>query len=208
MWGGLQAGEVRSACLSFTQFGTPGYLRLADLDRALEVAELAADGGDAQLLDGEARLTGSTRRQAQGPPRDARHVARELRNTAIRERIGGGRVGRPRALGGLAVAAATVAVLSMPAGAAAAPGDLDTTFAGDGARSDNLGFTHEVSRIHAIAQAPGGEIVVAGTAATSHDPDFPFQFAVARYTAAGALDTSFGGDGVVSAPFANGIAHA
>ena len=47
---------------------------------------------------------------------------------------------------------------------------------------------------HAVAIQPDGKIVVAGE---SHEDDGIFEFALARYTAGGSLDSSFDGDGRV-----------
>ncbi len=75
-------------------------------------------------------------------------------------------------------------------------GSLDTSFGGDGKVSTDFGGA--VDRAYAALVQPDGRIVVAGHAAvpTPLGPDN--DFAVARYTGAGALDGSFGGDGRVS----------
>jgi uncharacterized delta-60 repeat protein len=69
-----------------------------------------------------------------------------------------------------------------------ANGDLDTTFDGDGKLVTD--FAGDVDMAFAIALQPNGKIVVAGNA-TSTSSDF----ALARYTPDGSLDTSFDGDG-------------
>lgn len=79
------------------------------------------------------------------------------------------------------------AVLLFPASpAAAAPGGLDLTFSGDGKHVANFGGKDGG---HAVVQQPDGKLVVVGKSAS--------QVLVARYTVAGALDTTFGTGGVV-----------
>jgi uncharacterized delta-60 repeat protein len=66
------------------------------------------------------------------------------------------------------------------------PGDLDSSFAGDGKRAINFGGT-DVAR--ALLVQPNGRIVVAGGGAAASS------FCVARLRADGALDTTFGTGG-------------
>ena len=106
------------------------------------------------------------------------------------------------------LAAGGILALSAAAPASAASGDLDPSFAGDGKQTSNLGFAGQQSRINDVARGPDGKLVVAGRAATSGDGDFPFEFAVGRYTPDGAPDPSFGGDGFVTTPLTDGEAHA
>ena len=55
-------------------------------------------------------------------------------------------------------------------------------------------------RIHAIAIDASGRIVVAGSSHNGINSDF----ALARYTASGALDGSFGSAGIVTTPIGGG----
>jgi uncharacterized delta-60 repeat protein len=71
------------------------------------------------------------------------------------------------------------------------PGELDLTFDGDG-KVTTTGATVAMD----VALQTDGKIVVAGRRTPSGDPAFD-DFAVVRYTASGALDTTFGGTGVV-----------
>ncbi|WP_158220533.1 delta-60 repeat domain-containing protein [Kineosporia sp. A_224] len=64
-------------------------------------------------------------------------------------------------------------------------GALDTTFSGDGKQKTNFGGSTDA--IKAVVQQPDGKLVTAGTTGS--------QAVVARYTAAGVLDTTFSGDG-------------
>ncbi|MCC6330044.1 MAG: carboxypeptidase regulatory-like domain-containing protein [Acidobacteria bacterium] len=66
---------------------------------------------------------------------------------------------------------------------AAVPGDLDTTFSGDGTLSDLFGTAF------VVAVQPDGKILAAGTGYNEFDSDF----AVARYNPDGSRDTTFGG---------------
>ena len=69
-------------------------------------------------------------------------------------------------------------------------GSLDPSFSGDGMATTRVrpGGGDEA---HAVAVQPNGKVVVAGT-------DGRARFALARYLPTGALDPSFGGDGVVT----------
>jgi uncharacterized delta-60 repeat protein len=78
-----------------------------------------------------------------------------------------------------------------------ADGSLDTSFDGDGVVTTPVGSGNEYGR--AIALQSDGKILVAGYSLTGADSDI----AVARYSADGTLDTSFGVDGkVVTSPYA------
>ncbi len=68
----------------------------------------------------------------------------------------------------------------------ASPGDLDTSFSGDGKKTINFGGT-DVAR--AVLVQPNGKIVVAGGGAAANS------FCVARLRTNGALDTTFGSGG-------------
>jgi len=76
--------------------------------------------------------------------------------------------------------------------AIAAPGDLDSTFSGDGKLTTDFGVPSEGYGA-AVARQTDGKIVVAGYSfggrINAHD------FALARYNADGSLDNSFSGDG-------------
>jgi uncharacterized delta-60 repeat protein len=90
------------------------------------------------------------------------------------------------------VAALAIAMLPVPAGAA--PGDLDTAFGSGGIAVVSIGAFDDHGQ--AIAIQSDGRIVVAGYAFNGLDEDF----ALARFTASGALDPDFGIGGVASAP--------
>ncbi|MCC7069654.1 MAG: hypothetical protein IT523_14565 [Burkholderiales bacterium] len=80
--------------------------------------------------------------------------------------------------------------------AAAAPGDLDTTFgSGFGKVMTAIGGTDDQG--YAVALQPDGKIVIAG-----HCGPLPtrYEFCLARYQADGTLDTSFGTGGKVISP--------
>ena len=68
----------------------------------------------------------------------------------------------------------------------AAPGDLDTSFDGNGKKTINFGGTDAAN---AVLVQPDGRIVVAGDGAA------PSSFCVARLRANGAFDTTFGSGG-------------
>ena len=80
-------------------------------------------------------------------------------------------------------------------------GTIDTTFGGgDGKVTTN--FTRGDDRADAVAIQADGDIVVAGTA---NYFGLNGKFALARYTAAGALDPNFSGDGRVTSNFTPGF---
>ena len=93
-----------------------------------------------------------------------------------------------RALKLCAAGLTSAAVFTAPA--LANPGDLDPSFDGDGTTVTRLARTDWGE---AVAVQPNGKIVVAATASgrSAH------RFAVVRYTAAGKLDSTFGGNGKV-----------
>src|SRR4051794_7601058 len=80
--------------------------------------------------------------------------------------------------------------LAAPAVAAPTPGSLDATFSGDGRVTTNLGAEDGAA---IVARQADGKLVVGGFS----DDDF----ALARYTTAGALDPTFSGDGKLTLPF-------
>jgi uncharacterized delta-60 repeat protein len=69
--------------------------------------------------------------------------------------------------------------------ASALPGQLDSSFGGDGRVATYFDFRHGAAA-KSVARQPDGKIVAAGG---------PDRFNVARYTASGELDRSFSGDG-------------
>ena len=84
-------------------------------------------------------------------------------------------------------------------------GDLDPTFGGDGTVITNLSPTDDAGGDVAIQ--PDGRIVVAGTEGFD---GLRSRFALARYTDAGTLDATFGGNGWIVTSFSRGFdaAHA
>src|SRR4051794_8091890 len=82
--------------------------------------------------------------------------------------------------------------------AAAAPGDLDPSFSGDGRVSTLTSPDTFVAR--AIAVQPDGRIVVAGYSCDTGTcgPTGDSSFRLLRYTADGGLDTDFGQGGMVT----------
>lgn len=85
--------------------------------------------------------------------------------------------------------------------AAAAPGDLDTTFSTDGRQTSSLGANLNVT--DAVEQ-PDGKIVVVGRIGSG----LATKALVARYTAAGVLDPTFGTGGKVTAFAGTGTTQA
>ncbi|MCC6356634.1 MAG: hypothetical protein IT577_22335 [Verrucomicrobiae bacterium] len=75
-------------------------------------------------------------------------------------------------------------------------GTLDTTFSTDGKVTTDIGAMDIGG---GVALQPDGKIVVAGNAENATD-----DFAVVRYTTAGALDTTFSTDGKVTTAVSNG----
>ena len=70
------------------------------------------------------------------------------------------------------------------------PGDLDTSFSGDGKRTINFGG---VDTANVVLVQPNGRIVVAGS--TAKVTTAPSRFCVARLRSNGTLDTAFGSGG-------------
>jgi uncharacterized delta-60 repeat protein len=81
----------------------------------------------------------------------------------------------------------------------AAPGELDSSFGGDGKVTTN--FTRGLDDASSVAVQADGKLVVVGTANYSGRNA---RFALARYEQDGSLDTSFGGDGKVVTNFTPG----
>src|SRR4051794_758653 len=96
----------------------------------------------------------------------------------------------------------TIVLLALPAGALAAAGDPDTSFNGTGKVATGFGTPpfHAADSGNAAARDGSGRIYIAGTTPANND-----DLAVVRLTAAGLLDTSFGGgDGIVTTDVASG----
>ena len=82
-------------------------------------------------------------------------------------------------------------------------GSLDDSFGSLGrVRTDFDGPAYSDDHAYALIGRPDGTIVAGGTATTyPNPPQGSGDFALARYTATGSLDTSFGGDGKVTTDF-------
>jgi uncharacterized delta-60 repeat protein len=98
----------------------------------------------------------------------------------------------------LQVVAASVAGLvlssSVASRAEAAPGDLDSSFGGDGKVTTDFFSGADAARAVAIQQ--NSRIVAVGNAFNSQNGSY--DFALARYNNDGGLDPTFGGDGMVT----------
>jgi uncharacterized delta-60 repeat protein len=92
-------------------------------------------------------------------------------------------------------AAVAVAVTVVAAPANAAGGDVDPAFGAGGQLTTDFGGTYDWA--YATAVQPDGRILAAGVS----DARGTYDFALARYTAAGLLDESFGDHGVVITDF-------
>ena len=108
---------------------------------------------------------------------------------------------RAAALKALPCSAALALALAWPAAVAAAPGDLDRSFSGDGRQT--TGFANGAGDDVAVDMAlqRDGRIVMSGR---SDQGSTGFDFALARFRPNGALDTSFSGDGRQTTPFGTG----
>lgn len=93
-------------------------------------------------------------------------------------------------------ASVVVGVLAVTMTAAAAPGDLDPTFGGDGIVVE--GTATDGRRAFDGALTPDGKVVIVGREPTGPDS---FDFRLVRLDADGSLDASFGGDGIVTRNF-------
>jgi uncharacterized delta-60 repeat protein len=91
----------------------------------------------------------------------------------------------------LVAAGLVLACVLAAAGLAAAGGSIDGSFDGDGIATTDLGASDTAQ---GVALQPDGRIVLAGA---SEQPDGRANFAVVRYLANGALDTTFGSGGQV-----------
>ncbi len=93
-------------------------------------------------------------------------------------------------------------VLALAGQAQAAPGDLDSSFSGDGKQTTDFAGGFDAG--WAVAVQADGKIVVAGSADQSAAPGSEIDFALARYNADGSLDSSFGNGGKQTTDFAGG----
>jgi uncharacterized delta-60 repeat protein len=90
-----------------------------------------------------------------------------------------------------------LALAPLATGAGPRPGQLDTTFGGSGkVRTDFSGGSKD--QAYSVVVQGDGKVVAAGTVDTTPGGGF----ALARYSAGGALDTAFDGDGKVRTSFA------
>ncbi|HEX3327576.1 MAG TPA: hypothetical protein VHV50_11320, partial [Actinomycetota bacterium] len=94
----------------------------------------------------------------------------------------------------ISVVVAVLVLTLFPALAFAGPGDLDTTFSGDGKQTTDFPFGF--SQANATVSQPDGKVVAVGSVLRSTSGDLSFNdFALARYNGNGTLDTTFSGDG-------------
>jgi uncharacterized delta-60 repeat protein len=91
--------------------------------------------------------------------------------------------------------AALFLALALPAAALAGPGDPDPTFSGDGMLTTGFGTTpfHAADTGSAAVRDGSGNIYIAGSTPANNG-----DIALVRLTSAGALDPSFGGNGIVT----------
>lgn len=84
-----------------------------------------------------------------------------------------------------------------------ANGTLDTTFGTNGIVTTTFGTTMLGTAAFSVVLQADGNIVIAGATVSEDDPTFEFigDFALARYTASGTLDTTFGNSGYVLTDF-------
>jgi uncharacterized delta-60 repeat protein len=93
-------------------------------------------------------------------------------------------------------------VVAMANPAVAPPGDLDTSFDGDGKVTTDFGS--ERAQARGVASQGDGKIVAAGRAIVAGNDDF----ALTRYNNDGSLDSTFDGDGKVTTDFAGELDRA
>ncbi|MFF7389287.1 calcium-binding protein [Streptomyces scabiei] len=103
-----------------------------------------------------------------------------------------------RARAGTVAATVLALLLSFPGTAAAAPGDLDPSFSGDGRVL--TGFADD-DHAGDVAVQPDGKIVSVGASADYSVTES--HFALTRHNPDGTLDTGFDGDGRVTTPINN-----
>jgi uncharacterized delta-60 repeat protein len=97
----------------------------------------------------------------------------------------------------LVLATATSATLLILHPAAAAPGDLDTSFGSGGTVETPIGTT---SHATALLVQPDGRIVAGGTSWVRRGNSLDSSFTVTRYLPDGRLDAGFGSGGVATGP--------
>jgi uncharacterized delta-60 repeat protein len=103
--------------------------------------------------------------------------------------------GRTRAVRVLAATAFAVGVAFVaPAGALAAPGDLDPTFSGDGVATTSFGAFTRYTSLNDVAIDAQDRIVAAGR---TYRHKSHWDIALVRFLPNGSLDPSFSGDGKV-----------
>lgn len=155
-------------------------------------AEIRGLAGPAVLPDGSVAVLWSNRRGVRWSAR-GREIARV-------EDVGAGTTDLIRRSDGLLIAAMPRSTL----GAAAFTSDLSLhrEFGQNGVTAVNVPGARE-SATHAVAEAPGGAVLVAG-GATAAGPE---EFAVARFDRQGRPDPTFGGDGVVTTPIPGAGPH-
>lgn len=95
-----------------------------------------------------------------------------------------------------AVTSIVGAALVLVGVSAAAPGDLDPSFGGDGIVTTSIADGEGNDTATALATYPGGKLVAAGFCECDDAGDE--MFALVRYDQDGSLDTSFGDDGRVT----------
>ena len=92
---------------------------------------------------------------------------------------------------------ASAVVVLAPTPALAAAGDLDSSWNGTGTAITPVSAANGFDDAYATAVQPDGKVVVAGKAQSGSGKP---QMAIARFTAGGALDTTFDSDGTVVVP--------
>ena len=103
----------------------------------------------------------------------------------------------------LATMGVAAVLCSLSTHAVAAPADLDTTFSADGKQTLDLGKTERIGSPQETAIDSSGRVLVAGMTAKFAGSNFDDHVYVARYTATGVLDTTFGDEGFFTRPSAN-----
>ena len=84
-------------------------------------------------------------------------------------------------------------------------GTIDKTFGSGGVAVADFGTSAPLSGAFAVAIQSNGEVVAGGAAAQgAFNLSFDSAFGLARFTSAGALDTSFGAGGLVTTTLVSG----